>query len=334
MAAVQLKFSLRTSSNVKTVHLVGSWDNYQRQIPLSSEDKPGAWVGKFRFQTSMLQLGGRYWYYYMMDGYHVSHDPAVEYTVEPTTGRKLNILDVPGGKPTTRSSAPKASRGNIATGRALSPSRIQHPKPTKHYASRQLREADFAPTVDDLTRRFAGSRLSDEYSYSNSPPSSAGSSLSSRSSSGSTSPSSLSSMSEPPVHCRCERYGITRKGDRVKLDCGGSRCGYVESSDDSCSESEYESDEEYTRARNAVRRQARAVGGLVFALRLGGDEDCVMRGEEKEGEWEEEEEEEEEEAIDYNTQVFRCGQHPPWIIDSSLVDSDKLILSWSRYRSD
>lgn len=255
MAAVQLKFSLRTSSNVKTVHLVGSWDNYQRQIPLSSEDKPGAWVGKFRFQTSMLQLGGRYWYYYMMDGYHVSHDPAVEYTVEPTTGRKLNILDVPGGKPTSRSSAPKTSRGNIATGRALSPSRIQHPKPTKHYASRQLREADFAPTVDDLTRRFAGSRLSDEYSYSNSPPSSAGSSLSSRSSSGSTSPSSLSSMSEPPVHCRCERYGITRKGDRVKLDCGGSRCGYVESSDDSCSESEYESDEEYSRARNAVRRQ-------------------------------------------------------------------------------
>ncbi|KAJ5484536.1 Immunoglobulin E-set [Penicillium expansum] len=218
MAAVQLKFSLRTSSNVKTVHLVGSWDNYQRQIPLSSEDKPGAWVGKFRFQTSMLQLGGRYWYYYMMDGYHVSHDPAVEYTVEPTTGRKLNILDVPGGKPTSRYSAPKASRGNIATGRALSPSRIQHPKPTKHYASRQLREADFAPTVDDLTRRFAGSL-------------------------------------SPPVHCRCERYGITRKGDRVKLDCGGARCGYVESSDDSCSESEYESDEEYCRARNAVRRQ-------------------------------------------------------------------------------
>ncbi|KAJ5981726.1 hypothetical protein N7499_009222 [Penicillium canescens] len=254
MAAVQLKFSLRTSSNVKTVHLVGSWDNYQRQIPLSAEDKPGAWVGKFRFQTSMLQLGGRYWYYYIMDGYHVSHDPAVEYTVEPTTGRKLNILDVPGGKSSSTSTR-KSRSANIATGRALSPSRIQHPKPSKPYASRQLREADFAPTVDDLTRRFAGSRLSDEYSYSNSPPSSAGSSLSSRSS-GSTSPSSLSSMSDPPVQCRCERYGITRKGDRVKLDCGGSRCGYLtESSDDSCSESEYESDEEYCRARNAARRQ-------------------------------------------------------------------------------
>ncbi|KAJ6018183.1 hypothetical protein N7451_001562 [Penicillium sp. IBT 35674x] len=257
MAAVQLKFSLRTSSNVKTVHLVGSWDNYARQLPLSGEEKPGAWVGKFRFQTSMLQLGSRYWYYYIMDGYHVSHDPAVEYTVEPTTGRKLNILDVPGGKSSSRTTAPSSTRrsSNVAHGRSLSPSKIQHPKPSKPYASRQLREAEFgAPTVDDLTRRFAGSRLSDEYSYSNSPPSSAGSSLSSRSS-GSTSPSSLSSMSDPQSVCSCERYGITRKGDRVKLDCGGSRCGYAdESSDASCSEDE-DSDEEYRRARSGARRQ-------------------------------------------------------------------------------
>lgn len=64
MAAVQLNFSLRTSSNVKTVHLLGSWDNYSRQLPLSKDDsKKGAWTGKFRFQTSMLKLGGRYWYY-------------------------------------------------------------------------------------------------------------------------------------------------------------------------------------------------------------------------------------------------------------------------------
>ncbi|EYE94961.1 GTP-binding protein EsdC [Aspergillus ruber CBS 135680] len=262
MAAVQLKFNLRTSPNVKTVHLVGSWDHYDRQIPLSKDSsKSGAWVGKFRFQTSMLKLGGRYWYYYIMDGYQVSHDPAAEYTVEPTTGRKLNILDVPSGKATP--SAPKTRRESedVVKGRALSPSRIHHPKPSKPYASRQLREADFAPTMDDLTRRFAGSRMSDEYSpyssqssYSNSPPSSAGSSLSSRSS-GSTSPSSLSSMSDPPSSvCHCERYGITRKGDRVKLDCGGSRCGYVtESSEASCSESD--SDEEYRQAKAAVRRQ-------------------------------------------------------------------------------
>ncbi|KAL3432505.1 hypothetical protein BDV09DRAFT_187470 [Aspergillus tetrazonus] len=260
MSAVQLKFNLRTSSNVKTVHLLGSWDNYSRQIPLSRDSsKPGSWVGKFRFQTSMLKLGGRYWYYYILDGYHVSHDPAADYTVEPTTNRKLNILDVPGGKESSSSARrPRRGSSDIATGRALSPSKIHHPKPSKPYASRQIREADFAPShaMDELSRRFGSSRLSDDgYSdLSNSPPSSVGSSLSSRSS-GSTSPSSLSSMSDPPSVCHCERYGITRKGDRVKLDCGGSRCGYLsESSGDSCSE-DSDSDEEYRRARRGVRRQ-------------------------------------------------------------------------------
>lgn len=62
-------------------------------------------------------------------------------------------------------------------------------------------------------------------------------------------------MSDPPSICSCERYGITRKGDRVKLDCGGSRCGYMtESSEASCSE-ESDSDEEYRQARAGVRRQ-------------------------------------------------------------------------------
>jgi hypothetical protein len=35
LAAVQLSFSLRTSSDVKTVHLFGSWDNYNSQLPLA-----------------------------------------------------------------------------------------------------------------------------------------------------------------------------------------------------------------------------------------------------------------------------------------------------------
>lgn len=259
MAAVQLNFSLRTSRSVKTVHLVGSWDNYSRQLPLSKDSsKSGAWLGKFRFQTSVLQLGGRYWYYYIMDGYHVSHDPAVDYTVEPTTGRKLNVLDVPGGdndgKKSSRSSHARRESVDIPKGRALSPSKIQHPKPSKPYASRGIREETFFPTVDELTDRFSHSRLSDYDSYSSSPPSSVGSSVSSRTDS--TSPSSLSSISDNASQtCRCERYGITRKGDRVKLDCGGSRCGYSESSEGSDCSSESESDDEYRAARRGARRQ-------------------------------------------------------------------------------
>lgn len=66
MAAVQLTFNLRTSSTVKTVHLLGSWDNYSGQLPLAKDKastKSGAWKGTFKFQGAMLQAGQRYWYY-------------------------------------------------------------------------------------------------------------------------------------------------------------------------------------------------------------------------------------------------------------------------------
>jgi hypothetical protein len=68
-------------------------------------------------------------------------------------------------------------------------------------------------------------------------------------SSGSTSPSSVSSAGSC---CTCERYGITRSGDRVKLDCGGSRCGYY--SDDVSSGCSSESDEDVHRVCT-TRRQ-------------------------------------------------------------------------------
>jgi len=262
MAAVQLEFTLRTSSNVKTVHLAGSWDNYAGKLPLSvNSGKAGSWKGTFRFQGATLKLGQRYWYYYIMDGYHVSHDPAVEYTVERTTGRKLNILDVPSGSSKQHASESRQSAraaADVAKGRSLSPSKIQHPKPSKPYASRGLRQADYSapPTVDELAKRFGNSRLSDDYSLSNSPPSSVGS-LSSRSDS--SSPSSLSSLSDPPTPCcTCNRYGITRKGDRVKIDCGGSRCGYRDSDESSCC-STSDSDEDYKNARVGTRRQGIAV---------------------------------------------------------------------------
>ena len=64
MAAVQLNFTLRTSSNCKTVHLIGSWDSYKSQLPLSKDSaKQGGWKGTFRFQGTTLKPGSRYWYY-------------------------------------------------------------------------------------------------------------------------------------------------------------------------------------------------------------------------------------------------------------------------------
>jgi len=292
MAAVQLSFSLRLSSGVKTVHLLGSWDNYSGQLPLSKDktsSKSGSWKGTFRFQGTTLQPGQRYWYYYIIDGYHVSHDPGQSSTTEPTTGRVLNILDVPNDKKSSshksssKSSSSKHSSSDkdrkssssssskhhssrdkhsssssrresrrdslslsvdIPKGRPLSVSKIQSPKPLTPHATKYILQGDYgAPTVEELTSRFSSTTM-DEYDYglANSPPSSVGSSLSSRSDS--SSPSSASSLSDysstPSTNCSCERYGITRAGDRVKLDCGGSRCGYSDDSSSCCSSGEEE----------------------------------------------------------------------------------------------
>lgn len=269
---VQLTFTLRTSPNVRTVHLLGSWDNYKSQLPLSAlkeaSAKPGSWKGTFRFQGShALKLGSRYWYYYIVDGYHVSHDPAKEYITEKTTGRKLNVLDVPGGKGGSSDKAvrpsvntrdlPSSNRHSreVPTGRALSPGKIAHPKPSKPYESRTLREADYdASPIDDLGERFAGTRISDRHGqYSSSPSDLSDNSTSSGTAFSRSSPSDLSSNSDKS--CRCDRYGVTRSGQRVKLDCGGKRCGYTGSSSE-CSESSSESEDEkkYRAAKEAARR--------------------------------------------------------------------------------
>ncbi|RMZ84386.1 hypothetical protein DV738_g749, partial [Chaetothyriales sp. CBS 135597] len=269
--AVQLSFTLRTSPNVRTVHLLGSWDNYKSQLPLSAlKDagaKPGSWKGTFRFQGShALKLGSRYWYYYIVDGYHVSHDPAKEFITEKTTGRKLNVLDVPGGKgdakatrPTVNtqglSSANRHSR-EIPKGRALSPGKIVHPKPSKPYASRGLREADYdVSPVDELEDRFAATRLSDRHGkYSSSPSELSDDSSSSGTAFSRSSPSSLSSLSD--VSCKCDRYGVTRSGQRVKLDCGGKRCGYSGSSSECSSENSDDTDDSEDERRYRARKEA------------------------------------------------------------------------------
>ncbi|KAI1332681.1 hypothetical protein F5Y16DRAFT_122668 [Xylariaceae sp. FL0255] len=294
MATVQLSFSLRVSSGVKSVHLLGSWDNYVGQIPLSkdkSSSKSGSWKGTFRFQGN-LEAGQRYWYYYIIDGYHVSHNPSEPSTVEPTTGRELNILDVPkdkssksskssssshsSSKSSSRSSHSSSSsrekhrsskRGSLSVdipkGRPLSTSQIVAPKPMSPHATRHILDADYCDddTIEELTQRFGSAGFDEEdiiTDFSSSPISSSGSSLSYRSDSSSPN-SSLSGYSTPASDCSsctCERYGITRKGDRVKIDCGGSRCGYSDEGS-SCSSSGEEEEEEY------VSRSTRRHGIVV-----------------------------------------------------------------------
>ncbi|KAL8393039.1 hypothetical protein RB595_003008 [Gaeumannomyces hyphopodioides] len=272
----QLSFSLRVSSGVKSVHLLGSWDNYHDQLPLSKDktsSKSGSWKGTFRFPANTLEAGQRYWYYYIIDGYHCAHNPAEASTVEPTTGRSLNILDVAksssksssssSSKSSSRhssssskssksssSSSSKRSSSDIAKGRPLSVSQIKSPKPVAPHATHHILDGSYDDQeVAELAQRFGSASFDDEYEDvitdfgSASPVSSlsSGSDLSYRSDSSSPN-SSMSGYSTPASDCSsctCERYGITRKGDRVRLDCGGSRCGYDNESDCSSSEDEY-----------------------------------------------------------------------------------------------
>lgn len=294
MSTVQLSFSLRVSSGVKSVHLLGSWDNYVGQLPLSKDktsSKSGSWKGTFRFQGN-LEAGQRYWYYYIIDGYHVSHNPSEKSTVEPTTGRELNILDVPKDKShkssssstkshSSSSSSSKSSsrhssssssskdskhrsskRGSLTVdipkGRPLSTSQIKAPKPITPHATRHILDVDYCDedAIEELTARFGSADIDEDVitDFSSSPVSSNGSSLSYRSDSSSPN-SSLSGYSTPSSdcsNCTCERYGITRKGDRVKIDCGGARCGF--SDDDSACSSSGDEEEYVSRSsrRNGI----------------------------------------------------------------------------------
>jgi len=88
------------------------------------------------------------------------------------------------------------------------------------------------------------------WSSGSSPLSSDGSDLSYRSDSSSPN-SSLSGYSTPSSDCSsctCERYGITRKGERVRLDCGGKHCSY----DESCSSSDSEVEFAGSTRRNGI----------------------------------------------------------------------------------
>jgi len=119
------------------------------------------------------------------------------------------------------------------------------PRGDRHILNKEFSDE----SIDDLAQRFGSAGLEDypydsEYittdfgTLSESPVSSNGSSLSYRSDSSSPN-SSMSGYSTPGSDCSsctCERYGITRKGERVRLDCGGSRCGYGDDSSDCSSE--------------------------------------------------------------------------------------------------
>jgi len=182
MAATKLAFSVRVSA--KTVHLVGSWDSYKGQLPLSQDSsKKSAWCGTFRFSGSTLKPGQTYWYYYMIDGYHVSHDPAKPSVVEPKTGRTLNTLNVLPSKSSSHSnssakshdsskkvsssskkSSSSSRKSTLAQGRPVSRTDIRSPIPVKPTKS-PLSSEHGSAMVELLVKQLDKTTFSDNVNW-------------------------------------------------------------------------------------------------------------------------------------------------------------------------
>ncbi|KAI9876776.1 MAG: hypothetical protein M1830_005721, partial [Pleopsidium flavum] len=109
-----MTFLLQTSPTTSSVSLLGSWDNFSKPYPMQKDLRTGRghWRGCHTFENIIcdgeldsihqkrnggLKMGGKYWYYYQLDGDTEYHNPA-----EPATtscpllpGQPLNVLDVP-----------------------------------------------------------------------------------------------------------------------------------------------------------------------------------------------------------------------------------------------
>ncbi|KAL4934470.1 uncharacterized protein BDV17DRAFT_8345 [Aspergillus undulatus] len=117
-----MTFLLCTNPNVRSVKLLGSWDNFSKPYVMERDQRVGAghWRGCHTFtnitcdgppnnavpaRSGGLKMGGTYWYYYLLDD-------DVEYynKAEPLTthcpflpGQPVNVLQVPVILPDTKS---------------------------------------------------------------------------------------------------------------------------------------------------------------------------------------------------------------------------------------
>lgn len=86
-------FTLRTPAHIKSCHLTGSWDKYSKRYQMSVDNRAGAgwWTVTLKFGSSMP--AGRYWYYYILDGYFETHDPNKQSIRESSRDITLNVYD-------------------------------------------------------------------------------------------------------------------------------------------------------------------------------------------------------------------------------------------------
>ncbi|CAI7598951.1 unnamed protein product [Penicillium glandicola] len=121
-----MTFFLITKPEVRSVKLLGSWDNFSKQYVMERDTRvgPGHWKGchtftdmigdgsdKTQWRTGGLKMGGTYWYYYLLDNdiEHYNEAEPVTTMCPLLPGQPMNVLNVPIILPDSRSHGRSAS---------------------------------------------------------------------------------------------------------------------------------------------------------------------------------------------------------------------------------
>ncbi|KAJ5551843.1 hypothetical protein N7461_006541 [Penicillium sp. DV-2018c] len=126
ISATLMTFLLITKPEVRSVKLLGSWDNFSKQYVMERDRRvgPGHWRGchtftdmmgdgpdKTQWRTGGLKMGGTYWYYYLVDDdieYYNEREP-VTTKCPLLPGQPVNVLNVPIILPDSRAHGRSAS---------------------------------------------------------------------------------------------------------------------------------------------------------------------------------------------------------------------------------
>lgn len=188
-----VSFAFRAPRDVRTVELLGSWDNFQRPYAMYHDRRRGQgfFTGCFQFQdivfdgsevnwtkprTGGLKQGGTYWYYFRLDDGAEAYDDLRECTAACPLmpGQVVNIIHVPRETPESPTMKRSASVNLVGTLSQLSSlhtinpqARYQAPQPPPVSKVHERCISDFA-----LNGRLEGQPPTPPKSNSPSPPSS------------------------------------------------------------------------------------------------------------------------------------------------------------------
>lgn len=130
IAKFALTITRTTNSDIRSVKLFGSWDNFTSPYSMDRDRRkgPGNWIGCFHFTDIMadgphdqaqwradgLKMGSTYYYYYVLNEDVKSYNDTEQFTTKCPLlpGEPLNILNVPIVLPNNRTHGRSSSNGS------------------------------------------------------------------------------------------------------------------------------------------------------------------------------------------------------------------------------